>query len=89
MARRRHRCRDGRPGRRRRRHPRRPGPWLLVLKLEAFADRGNDDVLQSRDLEDIALLVDDRDKLGAESPRSQQTLDATREGGSGRCSLTA
>lgn len=43
-----------------------PAPWLLILKLEAFADRGNDDVLQSRDLEDIVLLIDGRDTLQTE-----------------------
>ncbi len=31
-------------------------PWLLLLKLEAFADRGADDPLESRDFEDLVLL---------------------------------
>lgn len=37
--------------------------WLLVLKLVAFADRGKDDPLESRDFEDIALLVDGRHEV--------------------------
>jgi predicted nucleotidyltransferase len=43
-----------------------PAAWLTVLKLEAFASRGNDDVLQSRDVEDIILLVDGREELAGE-----------------------
>lgn len=43
-----------------------PPEWLLVLKLEAFADRGHDDVLASPDFEDIVLLVDGREELFAE-----------------------
>lgn len=43
-----------------------PPEWLLVLKLEAFADRGHDDVLASPDFEDIVLLVDGREELVAE-----------------------
>lgn len=40
------------------------GPaWLLVLKLQAFADRGEDDALASRDFEDLILLVDGRREL--------------------------
>lgn len=37
--------------------------WLLVLKLEAFGDRGADDPLESRDFEDLVLLVDSREEL--------------------------
>lgn len=40
--------------------------WLLTTKLEAFADRGNSDCLQSRDFEDIVTLVDGREELAAE-----------------------
>ena len=38
-------------------------PWQLVLKLEAFADRGADDPLESRGFEDLVLLVDGREEL--------------------------
>ncbi len=40
-----------------------PPPWLLVLKLQAFADRGGSDTLGSRDFEDIVVLVDGRSEL--------------------------
>jgi hypothetical protein len=43
--------------------------WLLVLKLEAFGDRGADDPLESRDFEDLVLLVDGREELLAEVGR--------------------
>lgn len=43
-----------------------PPPFLLATKLEAFADRGGDDCLASRDFEDIVLLVDGRSELVAE-----------------------
>lgn len=40
-----------------------PPPFLVATKLEAFADRGGDDCLASRDFEDIVLLVDGRSEL--------------------------
>jgi hypothetical protein len=43
-----------------------PPAWLVVTKLEAFADRGNDDCLASRDFEDVVLLVDGREELAGE-----------------------
>lgn len=43
-----------------------PPVHLVATKLEAFADRGNDDCIASRDFEDIILLVDSREELGAE-----------------------
>jgi hypothetical protein len=43
-----------------------PPAWLVVIKLEAFADRGNDDCLSSRDFEDVVLLVDGREELARE-----------------------
>lgn len=43
-----------------------PPAHLLATKLEAFADRGNDDCIASRDFEDVILLVDSREELGAE-----------------------
>ena len=45
-------------------HIRAVGPaWLVVLKLQAFADRGGNDALASRDFEDLVLLVDGRPEL--------------------------
>lgn len=38
----------------------------MATKLEAFKDRGNNDVYLSHDLEDIITLVDGRDELLAE-----------------------
>jgi hypothetical protein len=43
-----------------------PPTYLLATKLEAFAGRGGDDCLASRDFEDIILLVDSRDAFQAE-----------------------
>jgi hypothetical protein len=43
-----------------------PPPFLLATKLEAFADRGGDDCLASRDFEDVVLLVDGRSELAGE-----------------------
>jgi hypothetical protein len=39
---------------------------LVATKLEAFADRGTDDCIASRDFEDVILLVDSREELGSE-----------------------
>lgn len=42
-------------------------PELFVAtKLEAYLGRGNDDLLSSRDIEDILLVVDGREELVAE-----------------------
>ena len=42
-------------------------PELFVAtKLEAYVGRGNDDLLSSRDIEDILLVVDGREELVAE-----------------------
>lgn len=38
-------------------------PYLLATKLEAFADRGRDDPIASRDLEDIITLMDGRAEI--------------------------
>lgn len=38
------------------------------MKLQAFADRGDDDCLASRDFEDVVLLLDAREELGREIP---------------------
>jgi len=41
-------------------------PYLIATKLEAFQDRGDGDVLFSRDLGDIVALVDGREELADE-----------------------
>lgn len=38
-------------------------PYFLATKLEAFKDRGNNDVYLSHDLEDIITVVDGREEL--------------------------
>lgn len=38
-------------------------PWMLVMKLQAFTDRGCDDCLANRDFEDVVLLVDAREEI--------------------------
>lgn len=38
-------------------------PYFLATKLEAFADRGNNDFLESRDIEDIVTVINGRDEL--------------------------
>ncbi len=48
------------------------GPHFLATKFEAFADRGNEDVLGSHDLEDIINVIDGRtellDEIAGEAP---------------------
>jgi len=51
-------------------------PYLLATKLEAFADRGRDDFLGSRDFEDIVALFDGREELAAEVRDSPAELRA-------------
>jgi hypothetical protein len=41
-------------------------PLFLATKLEAFRGRGNGDLLASRDLEDILILLDGRKSLSDE-----------------------
>lgn len=38
-------------------------PYFMATKLEAFKDRGNNDVYMSHDLEDVITVVDGRDTL--------------------------
>jgi predicted nucleotidyltransferase len=38
-------------------------PYFMATKLEAFKDRGNNDVYLSHDLEDVISVVDGRDEL--------------------------
>lgn len=52
------------------------GPAFLASKLEAFEDRGREDVYGSHDLEDILTLVDQRSELAAEIRESSDELRA-------------
>lgn len=38
-------------------------PYFMATKLEAFKDRGNNDVYLSHDLEDVITVVDGREEL--------------------------
>lgn len=51
-------------------------PLFLATKFEAFADRGNEDILGSHDLEDIVNVLDGRAELVDEIARSGQDLRA-------------
>jgi hypothetical protein len=52
-----------------------PPPYLLAMKLDAFGGRGRGDFIGSRDLEDIATLLDRRAEIIGEV-RSQQRVTA-------------
>jgi predicted nucleotidyltransferase len=41
-------------------------PAFIATKLDAFADRGNGDVLASHDIEDVLNIIDGREELMAE-----------------------
>lgn len=41
-------------------------PYLIATKLEAFRSRGNDDYLDSKDIEDIVVVLDGREELAKE-----------------------
>ena len=49
-------------------------PYFLATKLEAFKDRGNNDVYLSHDLEDIITVVDGREELLAEMASAPSDL---------------
>jgi hypothetical protein len=51
-------------------------PLFVATKLEAFADRGNDDFLFSHDLGDLIAVVDDRDSLFTECQASGEGLSS-------------
>lgn len=42
-------------------------PVFIATKLEAFADRGQEDFMASHDLEDVTTLIDGRPELGEEA----------------------
>ncbi|MBW0171816.1 MAG: hypothetical protein KXJ61_16470 [Hydrogenophaga sp.] len=45
-------------------------PYFVATKLEAFQDRGRNDVYLSHDLEDIITVIDGRPELLAELPKA-------------------
>ena len=49
-------------------------PYFMATKLEAFKDRGNDDVYLSHDLEDVMTVVDGREELVAELTAAPQEV---------------
>lgn len=49
-------------------------PYFMATKLEAFTDRGNNDVYLSHDLEDVITLVDGREELLGELALAPQDL---------------
>jgi hypothetical protein len=49
-------------------------PYFLGTKFEAFAGRGKNDVLESRDIEDILLLMDGREEVVSEVHQSESRL---------------
>jgi hypothetical protein len=53
-----------------------PPAHLVATKLEAFAGRGKDDCLASRDFEDVVLLVDSREELRTELEGAPDELRA-------------
>ena len=50
--------------------------FFLATKLEAYKGRGDNDVLGSRDIEDILHLVDGRAELISESQAAEQSIQA-------------
>jgi predicted nucleotidyltransferase len=51
-----------------------PAPYFLATKLEAFACRGKNDYLMSRDIEDIVTVLDGRPKIVSEIKQASEEL---------------
>ena len=51
-----------------------PPPFLLATKLEAYAGRGRNDLLASRDWADVVALIDGREELPAEVRKAPSEL---------------
>ena len=51
-----------------------PAPYFLATKLAAFDDRGGEDILLSRDMEDIATVLDGRPEVVEEVRNSEKRL---------------
>lgn len=53
-----------------------PAPYFLATKFEAFACRGKNDYLMSRDMEDIVTVLDGRPEILSEIKQASETLRA-------------
>ncbi|HIJ56470.1 MAG TPA: hypothetical protein HPQ03_10135 [Deltaproteobacteria bacterium] len=51
-----------------------PAPYFLATKLAAFDDRGGEDILLSRDMEDIVAVLDGRLEVVEEVNKSEKRL---------------
>ncbi len=51
-----------------------PAPYFLATKFEAFAYRGNNDYLMSRDMEDIVTVIDGRPEIVSEIKQASEAL---------------
>jgi hypothetical protein len=51
-----------------------PAPYFLATKLEAFACRGKNDYLMSRDMEDIITVLDGRPEIVSEVKQVSEEL---------------
>jgi len=51
-----------------------PAPYFLATKLEAFDNRGKNDYLMSRDMEDIVTLLDGRSEIVSEVKQASLEL---------------
>ena len=51
-----------------------PAPYFLATKFEAFACRGKNDYLMSRDLEDIVTVIDGRPEIVSEIIQASEAL---------------
>jgi len=51
-----------------------PAPYFLATKLAAFDDKGNEDILLSRDMEDIITVLDGRPEIVEEVQKSEKRL---------------
>jgi hypothetical protein len=51
-----------------------PAPYFLATKLEAFACRGKNDYLMSRDMEDIITVLDGRPEIVSEVEQASEKL---------------
>ena len=53
-----------------------PAPYFLVTKFEAFACRGKNNYLMSRDMEDIVTVIDGRPEIVSEIKQASEELKA-------------
>jgi predicted nucleotidyltransferase len=53
-----------------------PAPYFIATKFEAFACRGKNDYLMSRDMEDIITVIDGRPEIVSEIKQASEVLKA-------------